>query len=91
MIHTVNYIKHVAKTAVSYTFSRMTFWLTIFNFCMLSNWMYEQTSLGDMMKEWGLRPGDALALVIGIIFAVSLLEYVALGREKGEETQEETE
>jgi len=84
---TYNYIKHVASRAANYTFSRMTFYLTIFNFFMLSNWMYEQTSLGDMMKEYGLRPGDALALILFIIFAISVLEYVILGRDKNEDAQ----
>lgn len=88
---TYNYIKHVAKTAASYTFSRMTFWLSIFNFCMLANWMYEQTSLGEWMKEAGFRPGDSLAMVLFVIFAVSLLEYVILGRDKREESSEAPE
>lgn len=88
---TYNYIKHVVSTAMTYTFGRMTFWLTIFNFFMLSNWMYEQTSLGEWMKEMGFRPGDALALILFVIFAISLLEYVIIGRDKKEEYTGEPE
>jgi len=88
---TYNYIKHVVSTAMTYTFSRMTFWLTIFNFFMLSNWMYEQTSLGEWMKEAGFRPGDALAMILFSIFAISLLEYVVIGRDKKDESSEAPE
>ena len=79
---TYNYLKKVLRKATNYTFNRMTFWLTIFNFFMLSSWMYDQTSIGDMMKNAGLRPGDMLALMLFVIFAISALEYVVIGRAK---------
>ncbi len=84
---TYNYIKHVVKKAANYTFGRMTFWLTIFNFTMLSTYMYEQTSIGDLMKEAGLRVGDMLLIMLFVIFAISALEYVILGRDKIEDEQ----
>jgi hypothetical protein len=86
-METYNYLRKVIRTALNYTFSRMTFYLTIFNFCLLSSWMYDQTSVGDMMKEWGLRPGDMLLIMLFSIFAISALEYVILGRGKTEESQ----
>lgn len=86
-METYNYVKKVIRTAISYTFSRMTFYLTIFNFCMLSAWMYDSTSVGDVMKEAGLRPGDMLLIMLFAIFAISALEYVILGRGKTEESQ----
>jgi hypothetical protein len=86
-MNTYNYIKHVTKKAANYTFSRMTFWLTIFNFFMLSTYMYEQTSIGDFMKEAGLRVGDMLLIILFTIFAISMLEYVVIGRDKDEDEQ----
>ncbi|MCX6007348.1 MAG: hypothetical protein NTZ34_08865, partial [Chloroflexi bacterium] len=68
---TYNYIKHVIKKAANYTFNRVTFWLTIFNFFMLSTYMYEQTSIGDMVKSAGLRVGDMLLIILFVIFAIS--------------------
>jgi hypothetical protein len=84
---TYNYIKHVIRKAANYTFSRITFYLTIFNFFMLASWMYDSTSIGDWMKENHLRVGDMLAIILFIIFAISALEYVVLGRDRGEEEQ----
>jgi len=82
---TYNYIKHVIRKAANYTFSRITFYLTIFNFFMLAAWMYDSTSIGDWMKSAGLRVGDMLAIILFTIFAISALEYVILGRDKNEE------
>jgi threonine/homoserine/homoserine lactone efflux protein len=84
---TFTYIRHVIRQATNYTFSRITFYLTIFNFFMLASWMYESTSVGDWMKENHLRAGDMMAIILFIIFAISALEYVVLGRDKGEEEQ----
>ena len=84
-METYNYLKKVLRKAANYTFSRITFYLTIFNFFMLASWMYDQTSIGDMMKNAGMRPGDMLALILFVIFAISALEYVVLGREKDDE------
>lgn len=84
-----DYLKHVISKATNYTFNRMGFYLTIFNFFMLANWMYENTSLGDWMKDNGWRPGDALALILFSIFAISALEYVVIGRDKKGELEPE--
>lgn len=86
---TYNYIKHVIRKAANYTFSRITFYLTIFNFFMLASWMYDSTSVGDWMKENHLRVGDMLAMILFIIFAISALEYVVLGRDKEEGEEEQ--
>jgi hypothetical protein len=88
-MNTYNYIKHVMSRAASYTFSRMTFYLTIFNFCMLSTYMYDQTSIGEFMKGAGLRVGDMLLIILFTIFAISTLEYVIIGRDKSEDEQPE--
>jgi len=83
---TYNYIKHVVRKAANYTFGRVTFWLTIFNFFMLATYMYDSTSVGDLMKSAGLRVGDMLLIILFAIFAISALEYVILGRDRdGEE------
>jgi len=79
---TYNYIKHVIRRAFNYTFSRITFYLTIFNFFMLASWMYENTSIGEFVKSNGLRPGDMLAIIFFTIFFMSALEYVVIGRDK---------
>jgi hypothetical protein len=79
---TYNYIKHVIRKAFSYTFSRITFYLTIFNFFMLASWMYENTSIGEFVKSNGLRPGDMLAGIFFTVFFISALEYVVIGRDK---------
>ena len=83
-METYNYIKHVIKNAANYTFARVTFWLTIFNFFMLSTYMYDSTSVGDLMKSAGLRVGDMLLIVLFSIFAISALEYMIL-RDKNDE------
>jgi hypothetical protein len=82
---TLNHIKHVISQAASYTFSRITFYLTLFNFFMLANWMFDNTSVGDWMKENHFRPGDMLAIILFTIFAISALEYIVIGRNKEEE------
>jgi hypothetical protein len=85
---TYNYIKHVIRKAANYTFNRITFWLTIFNFFMLATYMYEQTSIGDFMKDAGLRVGDMILIILFTIFAISMLEYVVIGRDKKEDEQQ---
>ncbi len=84
-METLHYLRHVIRQAANYTFSRITFYLTIFNFFMLASWMYENTSIGDWMKENHFRPGDMLAIILFAIFAISALEYVLIGRDKEEE------
>ena len=76
------YIKHVVRNAANYTFGRMGFYLTLFNFFMLANWMYENTTMGDWMQANGWRPGDTLVFILFSIFAISALEYVVLGRDR---------
>lgn len=76
------YLRRVIRNAANYTFSRMGFYLTLFNFTMLANWMYENTEIGDLMKSNGWRPGDTLVFILFLIFAISALEYVVLGRDK---------
>jgi len=82
---TFHHIRHVIKQAANYTFGRITFYLTIFNFFMLANWMYDNTGIGDWMKENHFRPGDMLAIIFFVIFAISALEYVIIGRDREEE------
>ena len=84
-METLNYLKHVIRKAANYTFSRMGFYLTIFNFFMLASWMYENTSIGEWMKANSMRPGDMLAIILFAIFFISALEYVVIGRDREEE------
>jgi hypothetical protein len=77
-----DYIKHVMRKSANYTFHRMGFYLTLFNFFMLANWMYENTAFGDMLQSNGFRPGDTLLIILFAIFAISALEYVVIGRDK---------
>ena len=84
-METLNYLKHVIRKAANYTFSRMGFYLTLFNFFMLASWMYENTSIGEWMKNNSMRPGDMLAIILFAIFFVSALEYVIIGRDREEE------
>ena len=88
-METYNYIKHVVKRATNYTFGRVTFWLTIFNFFMLSTYMYDNTSVGDLMKSAGLRVGDMILIILFTIFAISALEYAIIGRDKDEDRKSE--
>jgi hypothetical protein len=81
-MNSYEYIKHVMRRAANYTFNRMGFYLTLFNFFMLANWMYENTDFGDMLKNNGFRPGDTLLIILFAIFAISALEYVVIGRDK---------
>lgn len=84
-METLNYLKHVIRKAANYTFSRITFYLTLFNFFMLASWMYENTSIGEWMKSNSMRPGDMLAIILFAIFFISAMEYVIIGRDRGEE------
>ena len=84
-METLNYLKHVIRKAANYTFGRITFYLTLFNFFMLASWMYENTSIGEWMKSNAMRPGDMLAIILFTIFFISALEYVIIGRDKNEE------
>jgi len=86
-METYNYLKKAMRTALSYTFGRITFYLTLFNFFMLASWMYDQTSIGDWMKANGFRPGDMLAIILFAIFAISVFEYLLIGRDKEEERE----
>ena len=84
-METLNYLKHVIRKASNYTFGRMSFYLTLFNFFMLASWMYENTSIGEWMKSNSMRPGDMLAIILFAIFFISAMEYVIIGRDKEEE------
>jgi hypothetical protein len=84
-METLNYLKHVIRKAANYTFGRITFYLTLFNFFMLASWMYDNTSIGEWMKDNHLRAGDMLAIILFAIFFISALEYVIIGRDREEE------
>jgi hypothetical protein len=84
-METINYLKHVIRKAANYTFGRITFYLTLFNFFMLASWMYENTSIGEWMKSNSMRPGDMLAIILFAIFFISAMEYVIIGRDREEE------
>ena len=75
-----NYYKHVISKAVGYTFQRMTLYLTLFNFTMLGFYVYDNTSIGEALKVEGYRPGDVILMIVFSIFALSVLEYLIIGR-----------
>ncbi len=81
----MGYYRHIISKAISYTFSRMTVYLTIFNFSMLGFWVYENTDIGGLLKENGFRAGDLILWVIFGLFTISVLEYILIGRNKNEE------
>lgn len=70
---------------MSRTFSRMTTYLAIFNFTMLCFYVYDNTGIGELMKENNMRPGDVILIALFIIIAISAVEMIALGIGKGEE------
>lgn len=80
-----NYYKHIISKAISYTFARMTIYLTIFNFAMLGFYIYDNTSFGETLKTEGYRPGDLILMIVFSLFAISALEYVLIGRNNEKE------
>ena len=80
--------KKILSKSIGYTFNRMTLYLTIFNFCMLCFYMYENTGIGDWMKENNYRPGDLILIAIFSLLTISALEYILIGRDK-EDPEEE--
>lgn len=81
--------KRILSKSIGYTFNRMTLYLTIFNFCMLCFYMYENTGIGDWMKENSYRPGDLILVFIFSLLTISVLEYLLIGRDKEEDNFEE--
>ena len=75
-----DYYKNILSKSIGYTFNRMTLYLTLFNFSLLCFYVYDNTSFGDWMKDNGYRPGDLIFWVIFGIFAISVLEYLLIGR-----------
>lgn len=80
----MNYYKHIISKAISYTFNRMTLYITIFNFCILCFWIFDNTEIGEWLKNEGYRAGDLISVVIFSLFAISVLEYILIGRNKNE-------
>lgn len=70
------------RAILSRTFSRMTTYLAIFNFIILCFYIYDNTGIGDIMKENSMRPGDVILIAIFIILVISAIEMVTLGMEK---------
>lgn len=85
----LNHYKRIFSKSIGYTFNRMTLYLTIFNFCMLCFYMYENTGLGDWMKENSYRPGDLIVVSIFALLVISVFEYLLIGRAKEENYDEE--
>jgi len=50
--------------------------------------MYDNTGIGDWMKENSYRPGDLILIAIFSLLTISALEYILIGREK-EDPEEE--
>lgn len=81
-----NYYKSVISKSIGYTFQRMTLYLTLFNFTMLGFYVYDNTSIGDALKENGYRPGDIILMIVFAIFALSVLEYILIGKSNEKNT-----
>lgn len=56
---------------------------------MLCFYMYENTGLGDWMKENSYRPGDLIVVSIFALLVISVFEYLLIGRAKEEDYDEE--
>jgi uncharacterized membrane protein len=76
--------KDIIREILSRTFSRMTTYLAIFNFCMLCLWLYESDA-GAIFKDNGLRAGDVILIALFIIVVVSGIELLILGLSRKEE------
>jgi uncharacterized membrane protein len=76
-------MKHMIWEILARTFNRMTTYLSIFNFCMLCIWLYE-SDLGSIFKDNGLRPGDAILIVLFAIILITSIEMIILGFEENE-------
>ena len=74
-----DYYKNILSKSIGYTFNRMTLYLTLFNFSLLCFYVYDN-SIGQWMKDNGYRPGDLILVVVFVIFAISVLEYILIGR-----------
>lgn len=78
-------LKHTIRSILSRTFSRMTTYLAIFNFIMLCFWLYDNSAIGDMLKENNMRPGDMILIALFAIVAISAIEMVILGMNQEEQ------
>lgn len=76
-------MKHLIREILARTFSRITTYLTIFNFCMLCMWLYD-SDLITVFKDNGLRPGDVVAIVVAFIIFISAIEMIIFGFDKKE-------
>ena len=76
-------MRKTIKKIIAKMFSRITTYLTVFNFCMLCMWLYD-SEIGEFFKWYGLRPGDAILVVIFVILFISTVEIVLLGVDKEE-------
>jgi hypothetical protein len=47
---------------------------------MLGFYVYDNTSIGEALKVEGYRPGDIILMIVFGIFAISVLEYLIVGR-----------
>lgn len=74
-------MKQTIRAILSRTFNRMTTYLAIFNFIMLCFWMYDNTGIGEWMKENSMRPGDMILIALFVIVVISAIEMIALGLE----------
>jgi len=52
---------------------------------MLGFYIYDNTSIGEFLKVEGYRPGDIILMIVFGIFAISVLEYLIVGRNNEEE------
>lgn len=75
-------IKKALRTALSYTFTRITLYLTIANFGMLAINLYENTIVGEWVKEVISAPGDFVLILFFTVLFISTIEYLVIGRDK---------
>jgi hypothetical protein len=81
-METLNYLKHVIRKAANYTFSRMAFYLTIFNFFMLASWMYDNI-VGEFLKGNGFRRGHVALILFHLLYIGFGMHYHGRDKEEG--------
>lgn len=77
-------IKKALRAGLGYTFTRIILYLTIANFIMLAVNLYENTVVGEWAKEFISAPGDFVVIIFFIVFFISTLEYLIIGRNSEE-------
>jgi uncharacterized membrane protein len=74
-------VRNLIREIISRAFSRMTTYLSIFNFCMLCMWLYD-SDITSFFRDNGLRPGDVIVIILFSILVITVIEMAILGFNK---------